>query len=62
MENTIYGLFQEAVNKYRNNVAIIENKRTMTFANCLICAEILLRYLEGGADIRQFTRTRSFYK
>lgn len=31
MENTIYGLFQETVNKYRNNVAIIENKRTMTF-------------------------------
>ena len=31
MDNTIYGLFQETVNKYRNNVAIIENKRTMTF-------------------------------
>lgn len=31
MENTIYGLFQETVNKYRNNVAIIENKRMMTF-------------------------------
>jgi len=31
MENTIYGLFQETVNRYRNNLAIIENKRTMTF-------------------------------
>ena len=30
MENTIYGLFQETVNKNRSNVAIIENKRTMT--------------------------------
>lgn len=26
------------------------------------CAEILLRYLEGGADIRQFIRTCSFNK
>ena len=31
MENTIYGLFQETVNKYRNNVAIIEDKRKMIF-------------------------------
>ena len=29
MKNTIYGLFQETVNKYRNDVAIIENKRTI---------------------------------
>ena len=28
---SIYGLFQETVNKYRNSAAIIENKRTMTF-------------------------------
>ena len=28
MENTIYGLFQETINKYKDNVAIIENKRT----------------------------------
>ncbi|MBR6350039.1 MAG: 3'-5' exonuclease [Lachnospiraceae bacterium] len=26
------------------------------------CAEILLRYLEGGADVRQFIRTCSFRK
>ena len=26
------------------------------------CAEILLRYIEGGADIRQYIRTYSFNK
>ena len=42
MENTIYGLFQETVNKYRNNVAIIENKRTMTFGELSDMVDILV--------------------
>lgn len=31
MENRIYGLFEDIVEKYRNETAIIENKRRMTF-------------------------------
>jgi non-ribosomal peptide synthetase component F len=31
MDNTIYGLFKEAVDKHRDEPAVIENKRTLTF-------------------------------
>lgn len=31
MENTIYGLFQKTVAAHRNELAIVENKRKMTF-------------------------------
>ena len=31
MENTVYGLFRDVVKKHRDETAIIENKRTMTF-------------------------------
>ena len=45
MENTIYGLFQETVNKYRNNVAIIENKRTMTFGELSDMVDMILQII-----------------
>ena len=49
MENTIYGLFQETVNKYRNDVAIIEDKRKMTFGE--LSDIIMLQYSVCSFDI-----------
>ena len=45
MENTIYGLFQQAVDQYKDLPAIIENKRTLTFAQLSDMVDTIADYL-----------------
>lgn len=50
MEETLYSLFEKAAEKYRTEIAIIENNRTLTFGELFdlmdMIAESFVRFAE----------------